>query len=107
MKKQQGVAANKSKDPSKDPQYDLRLFITGATPNSLRAVTNIRTICEAYLRGRYSLKIIDVYQDAALAQHEQLIALPLLIKKLPLPERKLIGDLSETEKVIKVLGIHV
>ena len=103
MKKQHAVAADKSNHP----KYDLRLFITGVTPNSLRAVTNIRNICEAYLRGRYSLKIIDVYQDVALAQQEQLIALPLLIKKLPLPERKLIGDLSETEKVIKALGIHV
>jgi len=103
MKKQQAIAA----DRNKDPKYDLRLFITGVTPNSLRAVTNIRTICEAYLQGRYSLKIIDVYQDTALAQQEQIIALPLLIKKLPLPERKLIGDLSETDKVIKALGIDV
>jgi len=103
MKKQQAIAA----DRNKDPKYELRLFITGVSPNSLRAVTNIRTICEAYLRGRYSLKIIDVYQDMALAQQEQIIALPLLIKKHPLPERKLIGDLSETEKVIKALGIDV
>jgi circadian clock protein KaiB len=83
------------------------LFITGATPNSLRAVSNIRNICDAHLKGRYSLQIIDVYQDAALAQQEQLIALPLLIKKLPLPERKLIGDLSQTEKVIIALGLNV
>lgn len=103
MNKKQATDAKKSRRP----EYDLRLFITGATPNSLRAVTNIRTICEAYLRGRYSLRIIDVYQDAALAKQEQLIALPLLIKKLPLPERKLIGDLSQTEKVIKALGINV
>ena len=89
-----------------EPKFDLRLFITGATPNSLRAVTNIRSICEAHLQGRYSLQIIDVYQDAGLAQQEQLVALPLLIKKLPLPERKLIGDLSQTEKVIKALGIN-
>ena len=100
MKKKQAVAA-----PHSEPKYDLRLFITGATPNSLRAVTNIRSICETHLQGRYSLQIIDVYQDAGLAQKEQLIALPLLIKKFPLPVRKLIGDLSQTEKVIKALGL--
>ena len=103
MKKKRALAAE-SNDPQK---YELRLFITGATPNSLRAVSNIRNICDAHLRGRYSLQIIDVYQDAALAQQEQLIALPLLIKKLPLPERKLIGDLSQTEKVISALGLNI
>jgi circadian clock protein KaiB len=103
MKKKRALAAE-SNDP---PKYELRLFITGATPNSLRAVSNIRNICDAHLKGRYSLQIIDVYQDAALAQQEQLIALPLLIKKLPLPERKLIGDLSQTEKVIIALGLNV
>jgi circadian clock protein KaiB len=89
------------------PEYQLRLFITGATPNSARAIVNIRNICESYLKDRYELQIIDVYQDVALAQQEQLIALPLLIKKLPLPERKLIGDLSETEKVLNALGVEM
>ena len=101
MEKKQAIAAG-----TREPKYELRLFITGATPNSLRAVTNIRSICEAHLQGRYTLQIIDVYQDVGLAQQEQLIALPLLIKKFPLPERKLIGDLSQTEKVIKALGIN-
>lgn len=87
------------------PEYVLRLFIAGATPNSVRAVNNIREICEKYLAKRYVLQIIDVYQEHALAQKEQIIALPLLIKKMPLPERKLIGDLSETEKVIRALGL--
>lgn len=89
------------------PEYDLRLFVTGATPNSARAITNIRNICESYLKGRYELKIFDVYQDVELARQEQIIALPLLIKKHPLPERKLIGDLSETEKVLKALGVDM
>jgi len=89
------------------PEYELRLFITGVTPNSVRAINNIRHICESYLKGRYELQIIDVYQDTALAQQEQIIALPLLIKKFPLPERKLIGDLSETEKVLNALGVNV
>ena len=91
--------------PAGNKEYVLRLFITGATPNSIRAVTNIRQICEDHLAGRYSLEIIDVYQHEGIAEKEQLIALPLLIKSLPLPERRMIGDLSNTEKVLKGLGV--
>jgi len=85
--------------------YVLQLFITGATPNSVRAVTNVKEICEEHLQGKYSLEIVDVYQQAEIAEKEQLIALPLLIKKCPLPERRLIGDLSDTGKVLKGLGL--
>lgn len=104
MMKPQRADDNMIDEPSK---YVLRLFVTGATPNSVRAVSNIRAICESHLAGRYSLEIIDVYQQAEVAQQEQLIALPLLIKKLPLPERKLIGDLSQTEKVLSALGLNL
>lgn len=100
----ENVLTSKSKPP---PEYDLRLYITGATPNSVKAISNIRNICESYLKDRYALQIIDVYQEAELAQQEQIIALPLLIKKLPLPERKLIGDLSATDKVLKALGVDM
>ena len=106
MKKQRAVIHTK-KITNPIPEYELRLFVTGATPNSARAITNIRNICESYLKGRYELQIFDVYQDAELARQEQIIALPLLVKKHPLPERKLIGDLSETEKVLKALGVDV
>lgn len=92
---------------TKPPEFILRLFITGATPNSLRAVANIKAICEEYLKGRYSLEIVDAYQQVELAKQEQLVALPLLVKKAPLPERKLIGDLSETNKVLKALGLQM
>jgi len=88
-----------------DQDYVLRLFITGATPNSLRAIENIRQICEVHLKGKYSLEICDVYQEHHLAEAEQLVALPMLIKKKPLPERRFIGDLSDTEKVLKGLGL--
>jgi len=88
-------------------KYVLRLFITGATPNSVRAVTNIKQICEAYLKDNYSLEIVDVYQQQDMAEQEQLIALPLLIRKFPLPERRLIGDLSDIGKVLKGLGILI
>jgi len=87
--------------------FVLRLFITGASPNSARAISNIRKICELHLKNRYSLEIIDVYQQPERAQAEQLIALPLLIKKAPGPERRLLGDLSDEKKVLKGLGIVI
>jgi circadian clock protein KaiB len=85
-------------------ELHLRLFITGATPNSVRAITNIKQICEENFKGKYRLEIIDVYQQRAIAENEQLIALPLLIRKQPSPERRMIGDLSDTQKVLKLLG---
>ncbi|MCF0057661.1 circadian clock KaiB family protein [Dyadobacter sp. CY356] len=86
-------------------RYALRLFVTGASTNSLRAISNIREICEKYLIGNYSLEIIDVYQQKDIAEKEQIIALPLLIKSYPFPERRLIGDMSDTQKVLKGLGL--
>ena len=93
-------------DTSHPAEYVLRLFVTGASPNSIRAISNLKEICEAHLQGRYLLEIIDVYQQPAMAKEQQIIALPLLIKKLPLPERRLIGDLSNTEKVLRGLGLN-
>lgn len=93
-------------DSDEDGQpYRLCLFITGASINSIRAIENVKHICETYIPGKYSLEIIDVYQQRMLAEREQIIALPLLIKKLPLPQRRLIGDMSDTAKVLKGLGI--
>lgn len=91
---------------SKTGRYVLRLYVTGATPKSLRAIANIREICQEHLRGRYELEVIDVYQRPTLAKGEQIIALPTLVKKLPLPIRKIIGDLSDTEKVLLGLDIR-
>jgi circadian clock protein KaiB len=104
MKKQQKVKAHVNPDDAE--KYVFRLFITGATPNSLRAVANLRAICEAHLRGQYTLEVIDVYQQPAVAKQEQLIALPLLIKKFPLPERRMIGDLSNKERVLNALMLN-
>ena len=86
-------------------RYVFRLFVTGILPNSARAVANSKAICEQYLKGRYELEIIDIYQQPDLALTEQIIAVPVLIKKFPLPEERLIGDLSNTEKVLK--GLHL
>jgi len=86
--------------------YVLRLFVTGMTPRSTRAVENVRAICERYLPGRYELEVVDIYQQPALARGEQIIAAPTLIKKLPLPLRRVIGDLSSTERVMVGLDIR-
>ncbi|GAA4398467.1 hypothetical protein GCM10023187_09160 [Nibrella viscosa] len=88
-----------------DGIYVLHLFVTGASINSTRAISNLKQLCETYLPNKYSLEIFDVYQEKRLAEQDQIIALPLLIKRLPLPERRLIGDLSDTEKVLKGLDI--
>ena len=72
-------------------RYVLRLYVTGTTPRSSKAVQNIRALCEEHLRGRYDLEVIDIYQQPVLARGEQIIAAPTLIKKLPEPLRKLVG----------------
>ncbi len=82
-----------------DSKYVLRLYVTGMTPRSTQAIENLRAICEEYLPGRYDLEIIDIYQHPVLMQGEQIIAAPTLIKKLPEPLRKIIGDLTNTDKV--------
>jgi circadian clock protein KaiB len=85
--------------------YVLRLYIAGQTPKSIQAVTNIRKICEENLKGRYELAVIDLYQQPQLAEGEQIIALPTLIKKLPPPLRRLIGDMSDTQHVLVGLDL--
>jgi circadian clock protein KaiB len=87
-------------------EFVFHLFITGASPNSVRAINNVKHLCEEHMAGRYELQIIDVYQQPSIAQKEQIIALPLMIRKHPLPERRLIGDMSETTKILKTLGIE-
>lgn len=89
-----------------DPaRYVLKLYITGTTPNSTRAIVNIRKICEEHLLGRYELEIVDISQHPTLAEGEQIIAAPTLIKKLPLPLRRFIGDMSQTERIL--LGLDM
>jgi len=85
------------------PYYEMKLFITGATPNSVKAVANIKNICEKYFPDRYNLEVIDIYQQPSLAKEEQIIALPMLLKYAPLPLKRFIGDMSDTNKVLKGL----
>lgn len=103
--KREGPDNNDKQVVNRQAEYILRLFVTGASPNSARAISNLRRICDEHIQGRYSLEIIDVYQQEDIAKTEQIIALPLLIKKGPLPERRLVGDMSNTDKVLSGLGI--
>lgn len=88
-----------------DQFFQLRLFVTGASPLSARAINNLQTILEKYLKDRYTLEIVDVYQQPSLVQSENVTAVPMLIKKSPLPGRRLVGDMSDTSRVLKGLGI--
>jgi circadian clock protein KaiB len=87
-------------------EYILRLYITGATPNSVKAINNTKAFCEKYLKGHYDLEVIDIYQQPLVAKSEQIIALPLLIKLSPPPLKRLIGNMSDTEKMKKGLEIY-
>jgi len=86
-------------------KYRLRLFVTGTTPKSARAIQNIRTICEQHLQGRYDLEVIDIYQHPERVKADQIVVTPTLVKQFPLPLRKLIGDLSDTARVLAALDI--
>jgi len=90
---------------SRREHYYLKLFVTGSTPKSLAAITQVKTLCEEELAGRYTLQVIDVHQEPHLAERDQIIALPTLLKTLPMPLRKVLGTFSEKEKVLAVLGV--
>lgn len=90
---------------SQKDQYVLRLYITGTTPQSAQAIVNVKKLCEEHLKGRYELEVIDLYQQPQLALGEQIIAAPTLIKKLPFPLRRIIGDLSNVERVLVGLDL--
>ena len=94
--------------PVRNPgeQYVLRLYVAGLTPRSRSAIANITNICEEYLGGRYDLEVIDVFKRPVLAREEQIIVTPTLVKQLPAPLRRFIGDLSEKEKVLVGLDLR-
>jgi len=85
--------------------YVLKLCVSGMTPRSCEALVNLKHICEEYLEGHYQLEVIDLYQQPALAATHQIIATPTLLKSYPLPLRRLIGDLSDTDATLRRLGI--
>ena len=87
-------------------EYILRLYVTGSTPRSLKAIANLKRVCEEYLHDDYDLQVIDIYKNPDAAREEQIIAAPTLIKSLPAPLRRFVGDLSNTQKLLIGLGIH-
>ena len=87
-----------------DPLYKLSLFVAGTSPLSMRAINNLKIILK-YIEGKYELEVIDIHQQPLLALDEDVTAVPMLIKKFPAPKRKLIGDMSDTAKVLRGLGI--
>lgn len=87
-------------------RYTLRLYVTGMTPRSTEAFASIKAICEEHLQGRYDLEVIDIYEHPSLARDEQMIAVPTLVKKLPAPLRRLIGNLSDQERVLLGLDLR-
>ena len=99
-------AENNEVKPAKE-KYHLRLFVTGQTPRSVKSVENLKRLCEKYLKGRYELEVIDIYQQPAMASENQIIAAPTLIKRLPLPLRRLVGDFSNQDRVMLGLDLRL
>ena len=87
-------------------RYVLHLYVAGKSPNSVRAIANLKRICEERLQGCYELEVIDLYQQPQLAQGAQIVAVPTLIKKLPLPLRSIVGDMSDSGRVLAVLDLE-
>ena len=92
---------------SAGPTYQLRLYIAGHTPKSLLALTNLKRICETHLSGRYEIEIIDLLQNPQFASGDQILAVPTLVRRLPEPITKIIGDLSNTERVLVGLDLRL
>src|SRR5512142_1262989 len=99
--KKQGAKSSPSKKP-----YELRLYVAGQTPKSLAAFANLKKICEDHLAGQYTIEVIDLLKEPQLASGDQILAIPTLVRKLPEPIRKIIGDLSNTERVLVGLDLR-
>src|ERR1039458_2283048 len=92
--------------PRKPAVYKLRLYVAGQTPKSLRAFANLKVLCEEHLKGRYRIEVIDLLEDPQMARGNQIVAVPTLVRELPQPVRKIIGDLSNTERVLIGLALQ-
>jgi circadian clock protein KaiB len=90
---------------SENGKYVLRLYVAGSTPQSSRAITNLKTICETHLKDRYVLTVLDLYEQQECAEDDEIVVAPTLIRQLPLPARRLVGDLSQTESVLAALDL--
>jgi circadian clock protein KaiB len=105
MKTATAYAAPEQKG-SKQPKWELRLYVAGQTAKSLQAFSNLKRICEEHLGGRYQIEVVDLMKNPELAKGDQIFALPTLVRKLPEPVRKIIGDLSNTERVLVGLDLR-
>lgn len=92
--------------PPAPPKWDLRLYVAGPTPKSIMALRNLQRLCDEHLAGRYRIEVIDLMKNPQLAQGDQILAVPTLVRKLPEPIRKIIGDLSNTERVLIGLDLR-
>ena len=92
--------------PADDGVYQLRLYVAGQTPKSLAAFSNLKKICEEYMAGKYIIEVIDLLENPTLARGDQILAIPTLVRKLPTPIKKIIGDLSNTERVLVGLDLR-
>jgi circadian clock protein KaiB len=100
------IKSPKGRDQNAAPTYQLRLYVAGQTARSLQAFVNLKRICEEHLAGRYEIEVIDLVKNPQLAQGDQILALPTLVRKIPVPVRKIIGDLSNTERVLVGLDLR-
>ncbi len=98
--------ARKARKTAKKIEWDLRLYIAGQTPRAVRALENLEKICREHLAGRYNIVVIDLLKAPRLARGDQIVAIPTLVRKLPTPVRKIIGDLSNTERVLVGLDLR-
>ena len=106
MKNGTAKAKAKIKTSKQEPAYDLRLYVAGQTPRSVHAFANLKRICEEHLAGRYRIQIIDLLENPQLAKGDQILAIPTLVRNIPKPARKIIGDLSNTDRVLVGLDIR-
>ena len=105
MDSPQKKAPRRKKQEGIEEIWELRLYVAGQTPNAVAAFSNLKKICEEHLEGRYKIEVIDILQHPRLARGDQILALPTLVRKLPQPIRKIIGDLSNTERVL--IGLNL
>lgn len=99
-KKKAKPKAKKAGNGGAEDQWNLRLYVAGTTPKSVAAIANLRKFCEEHLAGRYTIEVVDLLENPKLARGDQIIAIPTLVRKLPTPMRKIIGDLSDRERVL-------
>lgn len=97
---------HEAESPESAKPWTLRLYVAGQTPKSLAAFANLKAMCEAHLSGQYQIEVIDLLEKPQLAQGDQILAIPTVVRRLPLPMRKIIGDLSDTERAIVGLDLR-